>query len=460
MSIMCTGKLPNSVVVSHTSDHRCRVGDWIPSDHRAQREWLRNVIEHVDKNPKELHPVVAEFKHLIESDTRIFLLVQSMFEQIPNKKPYNADPPAEHKQVRDYQHMLELLSHLLTSAPRWSDASRKAGMVGLPINAALDWPMGTPSGFAFFLDPAVNKIFKKLINAWGVFLVSQESAEQALGDDSAGWFNPSNKAQLTATANAASFSSKQADFETLFHCDPGKPHHGYTSWDHFFTRTFRFEDGIRPVASPQDDNVVANACESKPYNVARNARLRDRFWIKGQPYSVRDMLGHDALAEHFDGATVYQAFLSALSYHRWHAPVSGTIVKAFVKDGTYYSEPLLEGLGDPQHAANGTIDESGETTAQGYLTAVATRAVVFIQADNPAIGLMAFIGVGMAEVSTCDITVAQGQRVRKGDQIGMFHFGGSTHCLLFREGVDVQGFPQPGPEHNVAVRSQLAVVEG
>jgi len=32
--------------------------------------------------------------------------------------------------------------------------------------------------------------------------------------------------------------------------------------------------------------------------------------------------------DHFVGGTVYQAFLSALNYHRWHAPVAGTIVRA------------------------------------------------------------------------------------------------------------------------------------
>lgn len=215
---------------------------------------------------------------------------------------------------------------------------------------------------------------------------------------------------------------------------------------------------MRPVASPEDDNVIANACESKPYNLARYARLRDRFRIKGQPYSISDMLAHDALADNFDGATVHQAFLSSLSYHRWHAPVSGKIVKAYVQDGTYYSEPLFEGVGEPKHAGEGSIDEAGETIAQGYLTSVATRAIIFFEADNSAIGLMAFIGVGMTEVSTCDITVKEGQRVRKGEEIGMFHFGGSTHCLLFRKNVDIQGFPRPGIKHNVPVRSQVAIV--
>lgn len=212
------------------------------------------------------------------------------------------------------------------------------------------------------------------------------------------------------------------------------------------------------MASPDDDdNVIVNACESLPYNVAHGVKLRDKSWIKGQPYSVFDMLAQDDLAEQFAGGTVYQAFLKALSYHRWHSPVSGKIVKALVKDGTYYSEPLFEGLGNPQDHA---IDMAGQTTGQGYIAAVATRAIAFIEADNPAIGLIALSGVGMAEVSTCDITVKENQHVRKGDQIGMSHFGGSTHCILFRKGVDVSGFLEPGKrKQNVPVRSKLAVVK-
>ena len=142
--------------------------------------------------------------------------------------------------------------------------------------------------------------------------------------------------------------------------------------------------------------MIANACESKPYNFATDIQARDKFWIKGQPYSVRDMVAHDPLGETFVGGSVYQAFLSALSYHRWHSPVSGTIKKAYVVDGTYYSEPAWEGLGDPQ--SKGEIDEGGETTSQAYLTHVATRAIIFIEADDPHIGLVGFLGVGMTEV--------------------------------------------------------------
>ena len=166
------------------------------------------------------------------------------------------------------------------------------------------------------------------------------------------------------------------------------------------------------------------------------------------------MLGNDPLAAQFDGATVYQAFLSALSYHRWHAPVSGTVKRCFVRDGTYFSEPLFEST-----VEGGEIDTKGIQDAQGYISALATRAIFFIEADNPALGLVAFIAVGMDEVSSCEITVKEGDHLKKGDETGMFHFGGSSYCLLFRKGVKVGGFPEVGREENVPVRGRLAVVE-
>ena len=222
----------------------------------------------------------------------------------------------------------------------------------------------------------------------------------------------------------------------------------------FFTR--KLHDSARPVASPGDDEVIANACESKVFNIEHDVKLRDKFFNKGQPYSILDMLAHDPLSSRFAGGTIYQAFLSALSYHRWHAPVSGTVRRAFVEEGTYFSEPLFEGIGDPNVK---DIDPAGLGVAQGYLSALATRAVILIEADNPEIGLMGFVGIGMDEVSTCDITVKEGQHITKGDETGMFHFGGSSHCLLFRKGVKLRGLPVVGRQENVPVRGKLAVVK-
>lgn len=39
----------------------------------------------------------------------------------------------------------------------------------------------------------------------------------------------------------------------------------------------------------------------------------------------------------------------------------------------------------------------------------------------------------MAEVSTCVAKVKIGDKVKKGDQIGNFMFGGSSHLLVFEK---------------------------
>jgi phosphatidylserine decarboxylase len=177
----------------------------------------------------------------------------------------------------------------------------------------------------------------------------------------------------------------------------------------------------------------------------------DAFWIKSQPYSLYHMLAGNPLIGQFEGGTIYQAFLSALSYHRWHSPVSGRIVKTQLIDGSYYAEALSEGF-----------DPAGPNESQGYITQVASRALIFIEADNPDIGLMAVLFVGMAEVSSSEITVSVGQHVSKGDQLGMFHFGGSSHCLIFRPQVklefDLHGQTPGLDSKNIPVRSKIATV--
>ena len=406
-----------------------RVGKWLPSDQAVLNRWLAAHIQAVAADPKPLHPVVQEFKDLIESDAQIYMLFHQMFEDLPRTSEFH-DTPMATPQVRNYEHMLELINGIMTTAPTFN----QTGLVGFPINAILDWPMGTSGGFAAFLNDKVNAQFKKILNAWAILLSSPDSRYVLDDDPEHGWFGRDAMAAMP-------------NFEKEFQCDPDQPYHGFTSWDNFFTRQFR--DGQRPIAWPKDDDIIVNACESAPYRIARNVKLYDRFWIKAQPYSLKHMFADDPVVEQFVGGTVYQAFLSALSYHRWHSPVSGTIVDAHVIDGSYYSELPGEGF-----------DAAAPNESQGYITEVATRAVILIEADDPRIGLMAFMAVGMAEVSTCDITVYVGQHVNKGDETGMFHFGGSTHCLIFRPGVNLEfnlGGQEPGLEAtNIKINTALA----
>ncbi|WP_295453484.1 phosphatidylserine decarboxylase family protein [uncultured Thiodictyon sp.] len=413
-----------------------QAGAWLHADQLALQEVRQRLAEHTgdqgDTTP--LLPVIDEFRALIENDPELFMLFTQMFEQIPHEPRYEKDP-AGNPAVRDYREMLQVMNRILTQAPEFN----QTGMAGFPINAMVNWAMGTPAGATAFLNDKVNRQLKKILAQWAVYLRSPNSRTALSDDPKTGWLGRDALAAMPTLVQ---------DFVS----DPQLPYYGFGSWDDFFTRVFR--EGRRPVASPDDDRVIANACESVPYRLATQVKLRDQFWIKDQPYSLAHMLADDPLAAQFEGGTVYQAFLSAFSYHRWHSPVSGRIVKTRVIDGSYYA--AAHALGFEQYNPNGS---------QRYLTQVAARALIFIQADHPAIGLMAVMFVGMGEVSSTEINVYPGQQVKKGEQLGMFHFGGSTHTLIFRPQVDLEfdlrgQTPGVFPEKplNIPVRARIATV--
>lgn len=407
------------------------VGQWQGSDQTAFSGWMDALSQAAEASAAPLHPVLRDFRDCVAQDAGLFVLVNQMFEQLPRAPEYRHDPTGN-VQVRHFLHLLKMIQVVLTTPPQFN----QTGITGLPINAMLAWPMGTPSGYAVFLHPLVNHHLKRILRQWGSFLRSEASLPALSDDPHSGWFG-------------ADAMQKMPGFDDEFDCDPALPYRGFASWDDFFTR--RFRAGRRPVSAPEDDAIIVNACESAPFRLARGVRLVERFWIKAQPYSLLHMLDSDVLARQFDGGTVYQAFLSSFSYHRWHSPVAGRIVKTRVVDGTYYAQNQHEGY-----------DPCGPRKSQAYITQVATRALVFIEADHAGIGLLCFVAVGMAEVSSCEITVSEGQRVAKGEQLGMFHFGGSTHCLVFRPEAqldfDLRGQTPGLDASNIKINERIARV--
>ncbi|KAF5314220.1 hypothetical protein D9758_018176 [Tetrapyrgos nigripes] len=343
-----------------------RVGGWLPKDHRVLESWLSKKFKKVQQRggiPNfSWHPVITEFRELIENDADLYMVFHQMFEQVPTKPPYNNDPTGK-PQIRNYMKMLSLFDCILTEAPEYEDND----LVGFPINAILDWPMGTPAGLAGFMNP------------------KSPDSRYVLTTEDPGWFGPSA-------------SSALPNFDSTFICSPTAPYKGFQSWDDFFTR--RFLPGLRPVVFPDDDNIINSACESTAYAIARDIKLRDEFWLKSEPYSLLHMTTRSLNS----------------------SPVNGTVKRTLMIPGTYYAESPFMGFINPDGP-----DPGAPNLSQGFITQVAARALVFIEVDNPKIGLMCFMAIGMAEVSTCEIGVSEGQRIKKGEELGMFHFGGSTH---------------------------------
>lgn len=299
--------------------------------------------------------------------------------------------------------------------------------------------MNTPAGFAGFLkNSRVNQLFKGILDEYGRWLTTEESCSSIVKDIKGGWLSE----------EAMETMGGKKEFVKTFHCNPLEKHYGYKSFDDFFTRTLRPES--RPLPKPDNGNIIINACENAPFRIEYYVSRYTTFWAKKMPYSLQFILDNDPNIEKFVGGTVFQGFLSPHTYHRFHAPVSGRVVSSRVVEGTYFSHPYyMDGTGSYM-------------TAQPYLGHVATRGIIIIDTENPLIGLVAFVPIGMVDVSTVDLDLISGkERVTKGDNIGTFHFGGSTHMLIFEKkcqlNFDLQGIPlsEDGTEF-LHVRTKLA----
>ena len=64
-------------------------------------------------------------------------------------------------------------------------------------------------------------------------------------------------------------------------------------------------------------------------------------------------------------------------------------------------------------AESAGFDPTAATYSQGYETAVNTRGLIFIESDDPIIGMVCVIPIGITEISSVSITVKSGDRGRQ-----------------------------------------------
>ncbi|KAJ3873432.1 phosphatidylserine decarboxylase [Lentinula edodes] len=421
-----------------------RYGGWIPADPVVYEAFFDDLLRAIDT--KKAHvPAVQEFEYALNSDPELFdLLGQAFLQAAPENR------------IQNLEQLLYCLDEVVVAAPKFQVVRNGRGAVtggepiGVPLYLILDLLSNTAAGFDLFRNARFNIVLKSLLDSWGNYLQGAES-NNTLNDSDEGWFGKIGLATL---------EYDRGIFNEIYECpDETAVNRGFTSWDSFFTR--KFKPGARPIQKPEPPNFfIYNACESTVVRKTTGVEEHDQFWLKGQAYSIYDILARrdDELARSFIGGTVYQAFLSPYDYHRWHSPVDGTIREIQIIEGSYYAALPDEGaeetdfdfqLGDPR----GAIIRS-----QPWLTQAATRAIIYIDADNKDVGCLVFVGVGMVEVSTCQVTVSEGQRVSIGDELGMFRFGGSTHALIFGKDVKLKFFDLEQDKGHRRVNTPLAAL--
>ena len=205
--------------------------------------------------------------------------------------------------------------------------------------------------------------------------------------------------------------------------------HTFNEW---FSRHL-IDPSVRPIA---ESTVVAPA-DSTPQGIWQvdetgNLVQKEGVVIKSANFtSIAQLIGPDsAYGDSFNGGTLTHTFLDVNDYHRYHFPVSGTIVEV-------RKIPAVNGAGgitvwNPElnrYILNDTIP--------GWQM-IETRDCVII--DTEEYGLVAVLPIGMSQISSCnwEDSVKVGAKVQKGDPMGYFLFGGSDIVMVFQSCVDVE----------------------
>jgi phosphatidylserine decarboxylase len=381
---------------------------------------------------------IEEFKDWVTNNSVYRMWVNSMIDQSNDYiKGLDEATRKEIKEegdviwIEDYDMLFEIINEIITTSPSFNTMAQ----VGTPLNGLMAVSMATDAGTALFHDTTFNQQFKKVLDAWNTFLKSSDSLDKLDIND------PEKEGSWISQAAWAVGVWDQMVY------DSSKPGYGFDSWNSFFIR--KFVDGARSFEGPS--SVINIGCETTPWKYENNLARETTFWVKDANYSLFDLFsGRQEWLNLFVGGQLYQGFLSATHYHRWNAPLNGTIVRSWVQPGTYFAQ--RPGQGENEGTWEGT-------ESQPYLGHVAARAVFIFKHEQ--CGYVALFCIGMVEVSTCvidpEFLVNEGDEpvsITRGTEIGHFEFGGSTHMMVFQrdkvvleqwaiEAVEHQNDPNP-----------------
>ena len=213
------------------------------------------------------------------------------------------------------------------------------------------------------------------------------------------------------------------------------PAGGFKTFNDLFAR--RLKPGARPISNPSDDQTIVHAADSTfggDWSIGSN----NEVIIKHLPWSIEALLDGSEYAPKYKSGVWMHSFLNTFDYHRQHAPVSGRVVEAKIVPGLCYLQvQAVNGVVTPRRDWQRTVHttELDAPNDPGYQFLQARGCITI---DNPVLGYVTILPVGMAQVSSVNLLVEEGQWVEKGDEISNFYFGGSDIVLVFEEKAQIE----------------------
>jgi phosphatidylserine decarboxylase len=183
----------------------------------------------------------------------------------------------------------------------------------------------------------------------------------------------------------------------------------FKNFNEFFYR--QLKPGARPIA--EGDHVAAMPADGRHLAFA-NLSATDGFYVKGATFSLEALLGDADLAREFTGGAMLISRLCPVDYHRFHFPVAGTPGDSRLINGCLYS-----------------VSPVALRRNVNYLV---QNKRVLTRIESPQFGPVLMLEVGATNVGSIRQLYVSNRPAAKGEEKGLFAFGGSCVITLFRPG--------------------------
>lgn len=185
----------------------------------------------------------------------------------------------------------------------------------------------------------------------------------------------------------------------------------YATFEDFFVRQHAV--GSCPIFAESDPTKAVVVADSRVV-VYPSVSQAQALWIKGKNFTIENLILDPQRARVWADGGVASFRLSPQDYHRYHSPVAGKVSWFKQISGDYYQvDPIC---------LSSNVD-------------ILTRnARCCIGLETKEFGMVLFVAIGATNVGTVEINEPlrkTGTDVKKGDEIGLFQFGGCSIIVAF-----------------------------
>lgn len=182
----------------------------------------------------------------------------------------------------------------------------------------------------------------------------------------------------------------------------------FDSYNAFFTRKIKAEQ--RPIN--EQKNILISPSDGKV--TAYPITQKGRFWIKHTQYTAAQLLKDERLAERYMGGWIYVIRLTVDDYHRY----------CYVADGRKSRQRKIRGV---LHTVN--------PVANDYYPIYKMNSREYCLLKTKELGTILLMEVGALMVGKINNHEEDSAQVKRGDEKGMFEFGGSTIVVMTEPGM-------------------------